>query len=69
RFAIENDVWLSYFSIALVTIALASFVYRFFEQPIIKFYKRKFSPSAGAQTIPSAAPTTLNVEEAGALPS
>ena len=69
RFAIENDVWFSFFSMALVTIALASFVYIFFEQPIIKFYKRKFSPSAGIRTIPSAAATPLIVEEAGALPS
>lgn len=48
-----QDVWLSFLVTAVLTIIMASLVYHYFERPIIRFYKRRFSPeSSGVRTVP-----------------
>jgi peptidoglycan/LPS O-acetylase OafA/YrhL len=55
-----GDPWVCFLVSAPLSIALASVVYRCFEQPIITYYKRRFSPlknpagrtEAAAETMP-----------------
>jgi peptidoglycan/LPS O-acetylase OafA/YrhL len=65
RFSLENDVWFSYLGMVVLTIVLASLVYKYFEQPIIKFYKKKFS--AGARIVESV--PVISINEIDAIPS
>ena len=48
-----QNVWLSFLVTAALTVILASLVYHYFERPIIRFYKRRFSPeSRGVREVP-----------------
>jgi peptidoglycan/LPS O-acetylase OafA/YrhL len=68
RLALENDVWLSFFCTAILTILLASLVYTWFEQPIIRFYKKRFAPGAASRDPELAVVTTLAVQGVPTVP-
>jgi peptidoglycan/LPS O-acetylase OafA/YrhL len=67
-----REPWFSFLATAVLTILLASAVYQCFEQPIIRFYKRRFSPESGrSRAVSSLEPDLVGVsaesEVAGVL--
>ena len=63
-----ENVWFSFITMSVLTILLASLVYKYFEEPIIKFYKKKFSPGSGTRISPHDEVVTPSVENPGAIP-
>jgi len=63
-----ENVWFSFITMSGLTILLASLVYKYFEEPIIKFYKKKFSPGNGTRISPPDLAATLSVENPGVMP-
>jgi peptidoglycan/LPS O-acetylase OafA/YrhL len=66
KFPRGDDFLFSFVSTTIVAIVLATLVYKYFEQPIIRFYKTKFSPAPAPVAASSAAPV---LQEKEALPS
>ena len=52
KFAWGDDFFFAFFGTVVLTILLATVVYNYFEQPIIRFYKARFAPSAAPAPIP-----------------
>jgi peptidoglycan/LPS O-acetylase OafA/YrhL len=62
-----ENTWFSFITMSVLTILLASLVYKYFEEPIIKFYKKKFSPGSGTRISPPGEVVTPSVENPGAM--
>ncbi len=63
-----ENVWLSFLTISVLTIIVASLVYKYFEEPIIKFYKRKFSPGNSTKISSPGEVIIPGVESLGVAP-
>lgn len=63
-----ENVWPSFLTMTVLTIIVASLVYKYFEEPIIKFYKRKFSPGNSAHVSSPGEVTIPGVESLGVAP-
>jgi peptidoglycan/LPS O-acetylase OafA/YrhL len=59
KFPWGDDFLFSFLSTTTLTIIAATFVYKYFEQPIIRFYKTKFSPAPAPVAASPAVPVLL----------